>query len=65
MEKFIAFEKLSKQRQRELNARKRSKWGEISPVTRKSQNLNVYNRKKTQQLKDDTYNAESFILINL
>jgi hypothetical protein len=60
MEKFITYEKLSKQKQRELNVQKRSTWGAISPVTRKPQNQNVYNRKKAQQWKDDSYNAESF-----
>ena len=61
MEKFIIYEKLSKQKQRELNVQKRSTWGSLNPVTRKPQNKNVYNRKKAQQLKDDSNNAEPFV----
>ena len=33
MERFIPFEKLSKKKQRELNAKKRKTWGSVSPVT--------------------------------
>ena len=46
MEKFIPFEKLSKKKQRELNAIRRKDWNGISPVTRKSKNPKAYNRKR-------------------
>ena len=46
MEKFIPFEKLSKKKQRELNNLKRSGWGNLNPVTRKTENKKAYNRKK-------------------
>jgi len=51
MEKFIPFEKLSKKKQRELNAAKRSTWGPLSPVTRKPENSKAYNRRKAQSWK--------------
>ena len=60
MEKFVSYEKLTKQKQRELSTQKRITWGALNPVTRKPQNLKVYNRKKTRQLEDDSNNAESF-----
>lgn len=61
MKNFIPFEKLSKSKQRELNKQKRSTWGSLNPVTRKSANPKAYNRKKTQNWKDDYFNnSESF-----
>ena len=48
MEKFIPFEKLSKKKQRELNAMRRRNWNGINPVTRKPENPKAYNRKKAQ-----------------
>ena len=60
MEKFISYEKLSKQKQRELQKQRRGTWGALNPVTRKPPKSKAYNRKKTQQLKDDSYYAESF-----
>ena len=49
MEKFIAYEKLSKKKQRELNAKRRSSWGGVNPVTRKSANPKAYNRAKARK----------------
>lgn len=46
MEKFIPYEKLSKRRQRELNAKRRGSWHGFSPVTRKPKDPKVYDRKK-------------------
>ncbi len=48
MEKFVPYEKLSKKKKRELNAKRRKTWGTMSPVTRKPQNPKAYNRKKTR-----------------
>jgi len=53
MEKFIPYEKLSKKKQRELDAMRRRVWT-ISPVTRKPDNPRAYNRKKAQKWKDDS-----------
>ena len=52
MEKFVPFEKLSKKKQRELNAIRRKDWNEINPVTRKPENPKAYNRKRTQNRND-------------
>ncbi len=47
MEKFTPFEKLSKKKKRELNAKRRGTWGSVNPVTRKTKNPKAYDRKKT------------------
>jgi hypothetical protein len=52
MEKFIPFEKLSKKEKRKQNRLKRSTWGPLSPVTRRSANPKAYNRKKAQRPDD-------------
>lgn len=61
MEKFIPYEKLSKKKQRELNAMKRGTWGSFNPVTRKPQNPKAYNRRTAQRWKDDS-NFVPFLL---
>ena len=53
MKKFIPYEKLSKKKQRELDALRRNVWT-ISPVTRKPENSKAYNRKKAQKWNDDS-----------
>ena len=53
MEKFIPYEKLSKKKKRELDARRRTLWT-VSPVTRRSENPKAYNRKKAQKWMDDS-----------
>ena len=62
MEKYIPYEKLSKQKKRVLNLQKRNTWGAINPVTRKPQNQKAYRRKKAQPSEDDPSHAESFII---
>ena len=59
MEKFIPYEKLSKKKQRELNARKRKTWGNVNPVTRRTENPKAYNRQKARKWSDDS-NPVSF-----
>ena len=49
MEKFIPFKKLSKKEQRRKNREKRSTWGTLSPVTRRSKNPKAYDRRKAQR----------------
>ena len=51
MEKFIPYEKLSKKEKRKLDSAKRGTWGQLNPVTRKSENPKAYNRRKTQNWK--------------
>ncbi len=54
MDKFIPFEKLSKQKKHELFQKKRGTWGAISPVTRKPDNPKAYKRVKARKWRDDT-----------
>lgn len=54
MEKFVPYEKLSKKKQRELNAQRRGSWGGLNPVTRKPENPRAYNRKRAQRWKNDS-----------
>jgi len=54
MEKFVSYEKLSKKKKRQVNARKRKSWQGASPVTRRTENKKKYNRKKIKaRLSDD------------
>jgi len=54
MQKFIPFEKLSKKKKKELNAKNRGSWYGINPVTRKPEISKAYNRKKAQKWSDDS-----------
>lgn len=54
MEKYIPYEKLSKKKQKELNAQKRGTWGNVNPVTRRSENPKAYNRQKTRKWNEDS-----------
>ncbi len=56
MEKFIPYEKLSKKKQRELNAARRGTWT-INPVTRKPENPKAYNRKTARKWKYDSHSV--------
>ena len=60
MEKFVPYEKLSKKKKRELNAKRRKTWGTMSPVTRKPQNPKAYNRKKTRKEDLDDFSTVFF-----
>lgn len=64
MENFIPYEKLSPKKQRELNAKKRKTWGNINPVTRKSENSKAYNRRKAHNWNDDSYGVP-FVISSL
>ena len=64
MEKFIPYEKLSKKKKRELDARKRKTWGPLNPVTRRSPDPRAYNRQKARRWKvDDHPDAPSVFLL--
>ncbi len=54
MEKYIPYEKLSKKKQKELNAKKRTTWGSLNPVTRRPENTKAYNRQKTRKWSEDS-----------
>ena len=59
MTKYVPYEKLSKKKQRSLNAKRRETWS-ISPVTRKPANPKAYNRKKAQDWKSDSSSVPFF-----
>ena len=46
---FIPREKMSKKARRQLDLAARKNWGNISPITRRSENPKAYNRKKVQK----------------
>ncbi|MBP0973981.1 MAG: hypothetical protein J5851_08765 [Oscillospiraceae bacterium] len=52
MNKFVPFEKLSKKKQRELNAKNRNTWGEVKPVSRWEDNAKVYKRHPKHKNRD-------------
>ena len=54
MEKIIPYEKLSKKKQRELDAAKRGSWNGLNPVTRRPENAKAYNRRKAQKWSVDS-----------
>lgn len=55
MKKMIPYEKLSKKKQREYNARRRNTWGSLNPVTRKPANPKAYNRQKARKRNFDDF----------
>ena len=61
MEKFIPYEKLSKKKKRELDAKRRGTWGALNPVTRKSPDPRAYNRKKARKQAFDEADSVSFV----
>lgn len=61
MEKFVPYEKLSKKKKRELDLKKRKTWGNVSPVTRRSENPKAYNRQKARKIDDDFTGLYFFI----
>ena len=59
MEKFIPYEKLSKQEKREMDQERRQTWGELSSVTRLPENSSAYNRSKARNWKRDDHETSS------
>lgn len=62
MQKFIAYEKLSKKKQRELNSKMRGTWGSLNPVTRRPENPKAYNRKKARTWRVDSPGVVPFVI---
>lgn len=60
MEKFIPYEKLSKKKKRELDAKRRGSWNGVNPVTRRTANPKAYNRKKVHDRFKDYDDALSY-----
>lgn len=52
MEKYVAYEKMSKKARKAENAKRRNTWGAINPVTRKPDNSRAYNRAKSKRAAD-------------
>ena len=63
MEKFIPYEKLSKKKKRELDAKKRKTWGNLNPVTRKKENPKAYSRQKARKWNDDSCIVPFFMVV--
>ena len=61
MEKFIPYEKLSKKERRKRDAKGRTTWGALNPVTRKPENAKAYNRRKARKWSDDSASAPLLI----
>jgi len=62
MEKFIPYEKLSKKKQKELNAKKRGSWYGLNPVTRVPESPRAYKRKTARNWREDLHDrAVSFL----
>lgn len=49
MTKFIPYEKLSKKQKREIDRKRRGSWGNLNPVTRRSESKKLYNRAKSKR----------------
>lgn len=49
MKKFIPYEKLNKRDKRLRDSAARRDWGELSPVTRKTENPKAYDRAKVRR----------------
>jgi len=62
MEKFIPYEKLSKKEKRKLDNARRQTWGALNPITRKPENIKVYNRKKRQDRSTELPDPVAFVL---
>lgn len=57
MQKFIPYEKLSKKEKRKRDALRRNTWGALNPVTRKSPDPRVYDRRKARKWMGDPYSV--------
>ena len=59
MEKFIPYDKLSKKEKRKLDKARRQTWGDINPVTRKTENSKAYSRNKARNWKREYHETSS------
>jgi len=62
-QKYIPLEKRSKAQQRNFFSKQRKDWGEISPVTQKTQNKKIYNRKKSERWRQNDPSIGFFVCI--
>jgi hypothetical protein len=61
MAKFVPYEKMSKSQKREMDRKNRLDWGGLNPVTRKTPNSKLYDRKKVRR--DDYYHDSGLFLM--
>lgn len=54
MKKYVPYEKLSKKKKREWDARGRGGWGGLTPVTRRPKSPKAYDRRKARRWKEDS-----------
>lgn len=64
MERFVPLEKRSKKQQREYNAKRRTTWGGLNPVTRKQETPKAYNRRKARKWREDLPWDRAFSALN-
>jgi hypothetical protein len=64
MQKVTSYKKLSKKKQKELNAKKRKNWGELKPTVRVVESKKHYNRKRKTRAETDDFRCESFLFRN-
>ena len=62
MDRFIPYNKLSKKKQRELNAKQRRTWGALNPVTRNTANPKAYDRQKARKWNSDDFLSVPVVL---
>ena len=63
MEKYIPYEKLSKNEKRRLDSQRRTTWGCVNPVTRKPDNSKAYNRNKARNWRREDQFREFYLLL--
>lgn len=63
MEKYIPYEKLSKKEKRRLDSQRRTTWGCVNPVTRKSGSSKAYNRNKARNWRREDQFRELYLLL--
>ena len=54
---YVPFDKRSKKKQHEENARKRNDWGAVNPATR-YESKNAYKKKKQQEREDSLWDGQ-------
>ena len=61
MQKVTSYKKLSKKKQKELNAKKRKNWGELKPTVRVVESKKHYSRKRKARIDNDESVLSFFI----
>lgn len=57
MKQMIPLEKMNKKQRKELMRKQRGSWGAINPVTRTTKDKKKYNRHKTRQEDQKSFNG--------